>query len=273
MPYTVIRPRTITPTRESEHTVALDTKKKTLAEKIDEAERSAPEIAAHMRTGAKLILKKGLNPDLNKAAVVATFDDSGSAEHLYLDGSIQESADLVLAAGLIFDDDGSVPVSFFSHNVQDLGEITLSNARGFISRQRPRYRGTSYSSALEWVKEQAGFGGGRGGIFGRSKQPSIPTDYPTFAIVVTDGEPQDPREAERALIEMSRLPIFVQFIGVGPHRFEFLKKLDDLPGRFIDNAGFYDAKEARGDVDAMLAGLLNEFPDYVNKAKQAGLIR
>ena len=253
--------------------MALDTRKKTLSEKIEEAEHSAPEIAAHMRTGARLILKKGLNPDVTKAAVVGIFDDSGSAEPLFNNGTMQESADLALAAGLIFDDDGSVPVAYFSSNVQDLGEITLGNASGFISRNRPRYRGTMYSSALAWIKEQAGFSGGGRGFFGRSKQPSIPTEYPTFAIVVTDGEPQDPREAEQALREMSNLPIFIQFVGVGPHKFEFLKNLDNLPGRFIDNAGFFDAKEAKGDVNAMLAGLLNEFPDYVVAAKKAGLIQ
>lgn len=246
---------------------------KTLAEKIAEAEQSAPAIAAHMSTGAKIILKKGLNPDVNKAAVVASFDDSGSAEHLFIKGVMQEAADLVLAAGLIFDDDGSVPVSFFSSNVKDLGEITLENASGFISRQRPRYNGTSYVSALEWVREKAGYGGRSGGLFSRGSKPKGPADYPTFAIIVTDGEPQDGYAAERLLIEMSNEPIFIQWIGVGPHNFEFLRRLDDLDGRFIDNAGFYDAKEARGDVNAMLAGLLNEFPDYVVAAKKAGLIK
>ena len=53
--------------------------------------------------------------------------------------------------------------------------------------------------------------------------------------------------------------------------FSFLKSLDELDGRFIDNAGFFDSKNAK-DQDAMLAGLLNEFPSYYQEARSKGLI-
>jgi len=70
---------------------------------------------------------------------------------------------------------------------------------------------------------------------------------------------------------MSQLPIFVQFVGVGPHRFEYLRNLDDLGGRLIDNAGFFDSKDAR-DTKGMLEGLLNEFPTYLKAARASGLV-
>ncbi|HEY8886220.1 MAG TPA: VWA domain-containing protein [Candidatus Microsaccharimonas sp.] len=248
-----------------------------MAVSLTKVRDEAPHLVSLVKETNRIVTGLGVDLSVDKAAVIAVIDDSGSAQPLFKSGEIQRVADLSFAAGLAFDDDGSMPVSFFNNYVQDLGEITLSNCSGFIAKQKPQWGGTSYVSALKWIIGQAGYsnvdlGKSGGGLFGGKLSAKAHAEYPTFAIFITDGEPGDGPAASELLKLMSQLPIFVQFIGVGPARFPYLEKLDDLKGRFIDNAGFFDAKKAKGDQTAMLQGLLNEFPDYLKKAKSAGLI-
>lgn len=255
-----------------------------MAVSLRKVQEEAPHLVSLVKEVNRVSLQKGLNPAHDKAAVLATFDCSGSASPLYQSGEIQNVADLAFAAGLVFDDDGSVPVSFFDNRAYDLGDITLSNCQGFIAKQSPRWGGTSYVSALNWIIDQAGYGrvdlgsagGGGGGFFRRSSGSALSVkataEYPVFAMFVTDGEPQDGNAAAELLVRMSQLPIFVQFVGVGPHRFSYLRQLDDLGGRLIDNAGFFDAKDAGGSQQGMLDGLLNEFPAYLREARAKGLV-
>jgi hypothetical protein len=191
------------------------------------------------------------------------------------------------AAGLVFDDDGDVPVSYFDDNVYDLGSIDLTNCKDFVARNLPHLGRTNYVAALQWIIEQAGFGNvdisttstKSSGVFRKSttthsaQAVKATAPYPTFAMFVTDGAPNRGTEDDirRLLTEMSQLPIFVQFIGVGGGNFSFLESLDELSGRLIDNAGFFDARNASNE-DEMLDGLLNEFPEYYKKAREQGLI-
>jgi len=223
-----------------------------------------------------------LTPGRDKAAVLAIIDCSGSANKLFRDGTIQNTADMALAAGLTFDDDGAVPIAYFGSRVFELGEITLDNCAGFVERNPTKGGGTRYVPALKWVIKTAGYEKvnltqSGGGLFSRNRGSSkleikARAEYPVFVIFITDGEADDRKEAEKLITLMSQLPIFIQFVGVGPHTFRFLRQLDDLKGRMIDNAGFFDAKDAGGDESAMLRGLLNEFPEYIEKARKIGLI-
>lgn len=252
---------------------------------LTKVEAEAPHLVDLVKATTVNLRKSGIDPDVDKAAVVATIDSSGSARGLYQSGEIQRVSDMAFAAGLVFDDDGDVPVSFFDNQVQDLGVINLSNCNGFIARQHPNYGSTDYVRALQWIIGQAGYsnvnlssvGGSSFGGFFRKAQQSLSVkasaEYPMFAIFITDGEPNRGTEPaiRQLLTEMSQLPIFVQFVGVGSADFPFLESLDELEGRFIDNAGFFDSKKAANQQD-MLAGLLNEFPQYYQEARTKGLI-
>lgn len=244
---------------------------------LTKVEAEAPHLVDLVKATLVSLEKSGINPAVNKAAVVATIDSSGSAEPLYRSGEIQRVADMAFAAGLVFDDDGEVPVSLFDSRVYDLGSINLGNCKDFIARQRPAWGSTDYVAALHWIIEQAGYANvdiSTGGFLRKKGQSVRATaEYPTFAIFITDGEPNGGTEAaiRDLLTDMSQLPIFVQFLGVGRHNFSFLRSLDDLDGRLIDNAGFFDAKDASNEQE-MLAGLLNEFPSYYQQARTKGLI-
>lgn len=255
-----------------------------MAVSLAKVNKEAPHMVPIVREAMGVSLSKGLDLHRDKAAVGAVIDCSGSAQGLFQSGEIQSVADLAFAAGLVFDDDGSVPAAFFDNRVKDLGEITLANCDGFIARQRPTWGTTSYSSALRWIIQAAGYdhvnlGSSGGGGFFRKKTGDALTvkaaaPYPFFAMFITDGEPNrdDEEPAAELLVRMSQLPIFVQFLGVGSNRFSYLRKLDELDDRLVDNAGFFDAKDARGSQTAMLEGLLNEFPGYLKDARAKGLI-
>jgi len=239
----------------------------------------APDLVETFEAVHVHLKKANFDPEANKAAVVLTIDDSTSTENLYAGGLIQKKTDLAFTAGLVFDDDGEVPASLFASDVHDLGDLNLSNYNRLIPR-RPRGGGTNYYDALGWIITQAGFGKTKlgGGLFSRSNEQSVKAtaEYPTFAIVITDGEPNGGTEEKiyQRLREMSQLPIFVQFLGVTDNdrvTFDFLNELNELDGTFIDSAGFFDTREA-SNQEQMLKGLLNEFPGYYDLARNAGML-
>ena len=55
--------------------------------------------------------------------------------------------------------------------------------------------------------------------------------------------------------------------------FKFLEELDDLPGRFLDNADFFSVADPASLPDGQLYDLMmNEYPGWVVQAKQKGLL-
>jgi hypothetical protein len=69
--------------------------------------------------------------------------------------------------------------------------------------------------------------------------------------------------------------IFWQFLGIGRGPFDFLRRLDaSVPGRLIDNAGFFEATDPTGLTDDVLyAEMLAEYPSWLLAAKRAGVLR
>lgn len=71
--------------------------------------------------------------------------------------------------------------------------------------------------------------------------------------------------------ERVRKPL--QFVGIGKEDFPFLHKLDELPGRLIDNAGFMRINDLDAIRDAELYDrLLNEFPRWLEKAREKRIL-
>ncbi|MBK8183958.1 MAG: VWA domain-containing protein [Candidatus Competibacteraceae bacterium] len=90
---------------------------------------------------------------------------------------------------------------------------------------------------------------------------------------IADGANAD-RGATAAVIRaLSSEPVFLQFVGIGKEDFPFLRKLDELPGRLIDNAGFMSINDLDGIKDAELYNrLLNEFPRWLEKAREKKVV-
>jgi hypothetical protein len=215
---------------------------------------------------AGISLQKRNLTDL-RAAVYLVLDHSGSMEHLYRDGSVQHLAEQALGLAANLDDDGTVPVVLFNWSAYPTVDVTIGQHAGAVDKIRKRVRAewgsTDYAQAMRAVIRHVG--------------ETVPEGTPTLVLFQTDGEPDSKTQVETLLRNTSDRAIFWQFIGFGrheAHQFEFLRGLSDLPGRTLDNAGFYaTGNHPKQIADADLYdGILNEFPLWLEAAKVAGVL-
>ncbi|MEH0632995.1 VWA domain-containing protein [Streptomyces bottropensis] len=203
-----------------------------------------------------------------RAAVYLVIDHSGSMRPYYKDGSVQALADRVLGLSAQLDDDGSVPVVFFSTGVDAVTEITLADHHGRIDRivaGLGHMGKTDYHLAMDAVIDH---------------YLDCGAEDPALVVFQTDGGPTSRLAAERYLCKAARLPLFWRFIGFGDpdsRQFDFLRRLDDLavPGkRVVDNAGFFHAgSDPRTVSDGELYDrLVGEFPKWLAAARAEGIV-
>jgi hypothetical protein len=234
---------------------------------LSKVEETAPALVSLYKTAGVSLRKHGL--DGQRAAVYLVVDYSGSMRPYYRDGSVQALADRVLSLSAHLDDDGSVPVVFFSTEVDAVSDISLADHRGRIDRivSGLGHMGrTGYHVAMDAVIDHYLDSGSR---------------EPALVVFQTDGGPINKLAAERYLCKAAPLPLFWQFIGFGdPHskQFDFLRRLDDLAvpdKRMVDNAGFFHAGEDPRTVsDAELYDrLVGEFPQWLAAARARGIVR
>ncbi|MGW1796375.1 vWA domain-containing protein [Streptomyces sp. NPDC001984] len=234
---------------------------------LSKLEETAPALAGSYKSAGISLRKHGL--DGLRAAVYLVVDYSGSMKPYYNDGSVQALADRVLGLSAHLDDDGRVPVVFFSTDIDAETDIALADHQGRIDRivaGLGHMGKTSYHLAMDAVIDHY--------------LDSGSTD-PALVVFQTDGGPINKLAAERYLCKAARLPLFWQFVGFGDpgsRQFEFLRKLDELavPGkRIVDNAGFFHAgRDPRKVSDAELYDrLVGEFPQWLTAARAHGIVR
>lgn len=230
-------------------------------------EAAAPALVNLYKSAGVSLRKHGLEG--GRAAVYLVLDYSGSMRPYYADGSVQALADRVLGLSAHLDDDGRIPVVFFSTEVDAVEEITLGGHEGrvtAIAAGLGHMGKTSYDAAMEAVIDHYLEAG---------------TDEPALVVFQTDGGPLSKLAAERYLCKAARLPLFWQFVGFGNTRssqFDFLRRLDELPvpaKRVVDNAGYFHAgSDPRTVPDSVLYDrLLGEFPSWLEAARGAGIVR
>ncbi|WP_055491786.1 VWA domain-containing protein [Streptomyces sp. TP-A0356] len=233
---------------------------------LRKVEETAPALVSLYKSAGVSLTKHGLSGQ--RAAVYLVVDYSGSMRPYYKDGSVQALADRVLGLSAQLDDDGRVPVVFFSTDVDAVTDISLGDHRGRIDRivaGLGHMGRTSYHLAMDTVIDHYLDSGSRD---------------PALVVFQTDGGPIDKLAAERYLCKAARLPIFWQFIGFGDpgsKQFDFLRKLDELPvpqKRVVDNAGYFPAgADPRKVPDAELYDrLVGEFPQWLAAARAKGIV-
>jgi hypothetical protein len=196
-----------------------------------------------------------------RAQVVLVLDISASMNALYRSGAIQRVIERILGLAVTFDDDGQIDLLLFGTNTYQLPPVTLDEIEGYVERvilaQYKIREATNYAPPLRLLSNNY-----------RAPQPA-----PAFVIFLTDGGNADRRESAEVIRELSAQPVFVQFVGIGKEDFPFLRKLDELPGRVIDNAGFMPANDIDTIKDLELYDrLLNEFPRWLIKAWEQGVL-
>ncbi|WP_330267597.1 VWA domain-containing protein [Streptomyces griseorubiginosus] len=228
---------------------------------------TAPALVDLYKSAGVSLVKHGLEG--LRAAVYLVVDYSGSMRPYYKDGTVQALADRVLGLSAQLDDDGRVPVVFFSTDVDAVTDIELAGHEGCVDRivaGLGHMGKTSYHLAMDAVIDHYLDSG---------------STAPALVVFQTDGGPINKLAAERYLCKAAKLPLFWQFIGFGdPHskQFDFLRRLDELPvpdRRAVDNAGFFHAGEDPRTVpDSRLYDrLVSEFPKWLVAARAAGIVR
>lgn len=196
-----------------------------------------------------------------RAQVVLVLDISKSMHALYHSGMVQRVIERMLGLAVAFDDDGQIDLLLFGTNAYPLPPVTLDEIEGYVERvilsQYKIREATNYAPPLRLLLNKY-----------RSPQPA-----PAFVIFLTDGGNADRRESAEVIRELAAQPVFVQFVGIGPEDFPFLRKLDELPGRAIDNAGFMHVNDLDAIKDLELYDrLLNEFPQWLVAAWEQGIL-
>ena len=196
-----------------------------------------------------------------RAQVVLVLDISASMNALYKSGVIQRVIERMLGLAVTFDDDGQIELLLFGTNAYPLPPVTLDEIEGYVERvilsQYKIREATNYAPPLRLLLNKY-----------QAPQPA-----PVFVIFLTDGGNADRRESAEVIRELAAQPVFVQFVGIGPEDFPFLRKLDELPGRVIDNAGFMHVNDLDAIEDLELYDrLLNEFPQWLVAAWEQGIL-
>ncbi|PFE04804.1 hypothetical protein COE15_20625 [Bacillus cereus] len=205
--------------------------------------------------------KKRLTGVVAKVALV--LDISGSMRTLYKNGTVQEVVERVLAVASQFDDDGSLDIWVYDNEFSRLPSITEKDFAGYVEKH------ILNNPSIH--------------KFGRNEEPQVMEDIikkytieekseePAFVIFINDGGCK--KGIQKPVVFSSNQPIFWQFVGIGNGKFDVLRKLDEMEGRFIDNANFFHIRDIEKTTDETLYNnLLNELPMWIKEAKEKRIL-
>jgi stress response protein SCP2 len=243
------------------------------------------------RKGSRLInLQKAAAISLTKhkvdgitARVIMVLDASGSTSGMWPE-IMQGIVDRLATLALNLDDNGELELWVYASGYRQMATVTLTNLDGYIASLQ---RGGDGSGNTPKPKK-----GILGGLFNGGIVPGLGYDnneppimqaildqckktdtVPTLILFVTDGGINKGKAIEQLLKEASYYPIFWQFVGLGGSGYGVLQRLDQMQGRYIDNAGFFAVDDYRSIADDELySRLVKEFPVWLNKAKAKGML-
>ncbi len=226
---------------------------------LEKAEAQQPNLVNLIKQAAVSLEKRGLSEARYRIKLV--LDISASMVDQYKNGSVHELVRRALALALRLDDDGKVEVYLFGIKPHRVGEVSLGNIESFIKTLKFQFEmGTHYSPIMQLVRDDAA--------------KEMGSD-PALILFITDGATSNPKAAIKQMMEASKEPLFWKFMGIeqGKVNFEFLEKLDDMPGRLVDNADFFKVKAPIQIPDTKLFDLLvTELDIWDREARKIGLL-
>lgn len=217
------------------------------------------------------------------ARVILVLDASGSMSLLYTRGVVADVVERMAAVAAQLDDDGEMQAWTFASNPARLPDLRLGELP-------------------DWLRLHVRIG--QMGLFRRNKRPKglaegqidmravgiqneeqkvitqvrdyvrdNPAAAPTLVLFFSDGGVYRNAEIERELREAVEEPVFWQFVGLGQSNYGVLERFDTLPGRRVDNVGFFAVDDISTVPDQGLYDrLLSEFPSWISAARQAGIL-
>ena len=194
-----------------------------------------------------------------RAQALLYVDHSGSMRSDYASGAVQALVDRVLGFALVIDADGTVPVVPWDTRLWPAVDVTVANYRGVAARElwrRDRMGRTRLDLVLDDVRV-------------RARQ----VDVPLFAVIVTDGNPDDRAAATRLVCELARFPVFLKFAAV--RSVPYLADLDDLDAsrRLVDNVDTKVFPDLGSVSDLAFAdAMADEWDTWIAAARRAGVL-
>lgn len=198
-----------------------------------------------------------------KSRIVFALDHSLSLSWAYDDGTIQNITERLFPIAMQMDDNEEMDFKLFDDGYVGLEKVTMQNLDNYVDnivkKRGGYYGGTSYAPIINAITDE----------YGTKNQSNVPT----FVIFITDGDNGDREKAEKAIIKASYHNIFWKFIGIGDSNFSFLKNLDDMSGRMIDNADFIRIENLNKTKDRELyRKLFNEYDVWLSNWKNISYI-
>lgn len=196
------------------------------------------------------------------AQVVLVLDNSGSMYSQYSNGKVQKVLDKVLPLALLFDDNGILESWAFASKYKQLEDATVENIKDYILKTNEGWENWRIGAFNNEPKVMEA-------IFQKHQKSSLPV----YIIFISDGGIYKDKKIEEIIKKAAKSPIFWQFIGIGGSDYGILEKLDEMQGRYIDNANFF----ALDDIDsvsdeALYDRLMNEFPKWLKEAKKKSIL-
>ena len=231
-------------------------KKISLEKKIQEG---APKLISLVKP-LKVELEKRNLLDVT-ARVALVMDISGSMERSYKNGTVQEIVNKILPIAVQFDDDGELDFWYFGDRCERRPSVNMKNYEQAVPQ--------------DWEKlmSKLGYGTNELVVMREVVAEYEASTLPAYVVFITDGGFFDKKKIKNFLIDASYLPIFWQFVGVNGSGYGLLEELDNMEGRYVDNANFFALDDFRAVSNPELySRLLNEFPTWLKLAKNNGVL-
>lgn len=219
-----------------------------------------------------------------RARIVLVLDASGSMAFLYSRGVVADVVERMAAVAAQLDDDGEMQAWTFASNPARLPDLRLAELPEWL---RLHVRVGEISLFRRGRKPRKGLEAGQVDMrtvgIQNEEQKAIaevrayvrenPTPLPTLVLFFSDGGVYRDAAIEQELRAAVEEPVFWQFVGLGRSNYGVLERFDTLPGRRVDNVGFFAVDDISSVPDQELYDrLLSEFPSWITAAGHAGIL-
>lgn len=210
--------------------------------------------------------KRGINK-IPPVRVGLVLDTSGSAQPMFINGTIQDTVDRILAVAMKFDDNGELDMWHFNTAFARIKTAVKSDYNSYVEKNILKanlklWGGTSYAPVLTDVSNFYFPEVKKGGIFGFGKKEEVTT--PAICFFITDGANYDRNETEALLKSAANKNIYWHMVGVNPnvHEFSFIQEMADR----YPNVGFTNLNDLNISDDQLYSDLIcDEFCEWIKK--------
>ncbi len=218
------------------------------------------------------------------ARVVLILDASGSMSLLYSKGVVADVVERMAAVAAQLDDDGVMQAWTFASHAARLPDLSLGELPEWLELH---VRVGELSLFRRSNKPRKGLLPGQVDMrsvgIQNEEQKAIaevrtyvrehPAVDPTLVLFFSDGGVYRNKAIEQELRAAVEEPIFWQFVGLGRSNYGVLERFDTLPGRRVDNVGFFAVDDISGVPDPELYDrLLSQVPAWMTAARGLGII-